>query len=104
MDDKTLAALKGSIAKWKSIVDGTGKDEGADNCPLCKQFIDCYEIDEEGNNICCVGCPVSQKTGKEGCLGSPYEKYSNCSEECKPRHARAELAFLKSLLPEEERI
>src|SRR5262245_41236356 len=33
MDDETLEALNGSIAKWQAIVGGTGEDEGAENCP-----------------------------------------------------------------------
>jgi len=38
MDEKTLAALRGSISKWEGIVAGTMQDSGASNCPLCKKF------------------------------------------------------------------
>jgi len=38
VDAKALEALKGSIKKWERIVEGTGVDEGADNCPLCELF------------------------------------------------------------------
>jgi hypothetical protein len=48
MDEKTLEALKGSIRKWEAIVDGTGEDDGADNCPLCHMFARPFlEADDE---------------------------------------------------------
>jgi len=50
MDAETMAALKGSIAKWEAIVAGAGKDFGASNCPLCRKFLIAYtalsEIDD----------------------------------------------------------
>ena len=104
MNQKTIKALKGSIVKWEKIVDGTGIDEGGDNCPLC------ILVDFE-----CNFCPVFNKTGKIVCNGTPYVKWVNhhvnhklsyrnrdCPEvECKicERHAKAEVEFLKSLLP-----
>jgi hypothetical protein len=98
MDEKTLIALKGSIAKWEGIVAGTVKDEGQDNCPLCQQFID------EG----CVACPVMGVTGHSGCWGSPYDDYAALEEgygseeyESVRDAAQAELDFLRSLLPDE---
>jgi hypothetical protein len=89
MDKTTLKALKGSIAKWEAIVAGTGHDNGGDNCPLCKMFL--YKE--------CHGCPVNEETGRKFCHGSPYEKWN---EYHSVGHAQAELAFLKSLLPEGE--
>lgn len=92
MDNKTLDALKGSIAKWQAIVDGTGEDLGCDNCPLCQLFWD--------NE--CVNCPVYEKTGEWRCDGSPYINYDeDLDDEAKKRSAQAELDFLISLLPEE---
>lgn len=60
----TQEALEGSIAKWEAIVAGTGVDYGDMNCPLCVM------ADERGDGCNC--CPVCQKTGSEGCAGSPY--------------------------------
>lgn len=96
MDAKTLIALRGSIAKWEGIVQGTVKDEGPDNCPLCLLF---YNDD-------CEGCPVSEATGETCCDDSPYPIYwgiANGQRDGDPvAAAQAELDFLKSLLPPEE--
>jgi len=100
MKAKTLEALKGSIAKWKAIANGTGGDWGGGNCPLCKLFA-------VGHNEC-VGCPVKAETGRIGCLGSPWDQWSElqagdypwkATSKAKKRAARAELKFLRSLLP-----
>jgi hypothetical protein len=101
MDDETLAALKGSIAKWEAIVDGTGVDDGPDNCPLCEIF---YAKE-------CIGCPVALKSGYPGCSNTPYEDqwgqvfsdcFTNIYRANTPERkvaAQAELHFLISLLP-----
>lgn len=98
MNKQTLKALKGSIKKWELIVAGEGKDLGAENCPLCQLFI------VRG----CKGCPVMEKTGYAECKGSPYDewikgtKFKNGRRADTPEKkklARAELKFLKSLLP-----
>lgn len=103
MNQATLRALKGSIKKWKRIVDKAGQDLGGDNCPLC-----------EISNAYCDNCPVYKKTGKYDCGETPYIKWiihhrevhanskSPHTIQCKicKRHAKAEVEFLKSLLPE----
>lgn len=89
MDEKTLTALKGSIAKWEAIVAKTGDDKGAKNCPLCQLF----NTENHGENECCIGCPVHAHTGKRWCNGTPYRGHPT------PESSRAELDFLKSLLP-----
>jgi hypothetical protein len=96
MNAETLAALRGSIAKWQAIVDGTGEDNGAENCPLCQMF-------RTDKNLC-TGCPVAEKTGRPFCWGSPYRDFVE-SESDKDAliAAKAELAFLQSLLPEAEK-
>lgn len=107
MNKKTLTALKGSIRKWEKIVQGKGIDDGIANCPLCHVF---YDND-------CKGCPVRKKTGYWCCIGSPHEEWEGWTPglpenesggydftgypEAK-KAARAELRFLKSLLPKEE--
>jgi hypothetical protein len=65
MKKETRAALLGSIKKWEKIVLGTGADNGEQNCPLCKLYI----------NHACQGCPVAEKTGDVFCDGSPYEYF-----------------------------
>lgn len=109
MDPETLEALKGSIAKWEGIVAGTATDQGERNCPLCRQF----------PTMTCDGCPVKARTGRSNCLGTPYYSEWMRLEEpdvrgcgcrkCKGERvaltdvgrsaAKAELDFLKSLLP-----
>jgi len=91
MKPKTLKALKGSILKWEKIVKGTGTNEGPRNCPLCKLF---WFSD-------CLGCPVKDKVKQSYCDGTPFRQY------CRGRNidsARAELDFLKSLLPKSRKV
>lgn len=111
MDNETLKALRGSIAKWEAIVAGTETDKGAENCPLCQMFSPTYERLPDR----CAGCPVRDETGIRGCVGSPYDTYSDLSDELNPESsdadraavkaaAQAELDFLKSLLPVERQV
>lgn len=108
MDEHTLASLQGSIAKWESIVAGTGKDDGPLNCPLCLQFHPDYRTDGMRS---CTGCPVTT-AGYRGCSNDEYAAFCEAEEELSFQgiedaatrmHAAAvaELAFLKSLLPSE---
>lgn len=105
MDERTLTALQGSIAKWEAVADGSGVDHGDANCPLCQVFND--------GKHCCDGCPVKQETGRGGCEDTPFDEWHEhrlekhrgmrraivpgCAE-C-ARLAQAELDFLRSLLP-----
>jgi hypothetical protein len=99
MDEKTLTALDGSIAKWKEIVAGRGTDEGINNCPLCAIF---YYA-----GAGCEGCPVSAKTGAPECDGSPYRDEwvhvagdgEKATEAAQIAAAQSELDFLISLRP-----
>ena len=95
MDARTRTALLGSIEKWQKIVDGTGEDKGSDNCPLCQEFRYRYR---------CHGCPVFSQTGQIGCRGTPYDDYESAEDnhdtDGRRAVAKAELAFLKCLLPE----
>jgi hypothetical protein len=102
MKDETKRALLGSIKKWEDIVAGTGKNLGSSNCPLCQRFGD---FDPDNPDLCVrVGereiepCPVSAKTGKGDCEGSPYYAYERAPS---PETAQAEVDFLRSLLPAE---
>ena len=114
MDDKTLTALKGSIAKWDAIADGTGADKGSQNCPLCVLFLG---DDEEGK---CEGCPVFEKTKYAMCGLTPYGDWwgayrretgkgptsesdgAFATTEHLKMLARKEADFLRSLLPESD--
>lgn len=105
----TLQAILGSIKKWERIVASPrGQDCGSDNCPLCKVFYEHY----------CAGCPVDEETDQDSCFGSPYTEWSIHQYEghlqhtfgsrvpgCKEclRLAKAELAFLRGLLPKVKR-
>jgi hypothetical protein len=96
MDKKTLKALHGSINKWIKIVRGTGEDHGENNCPLCQMF------NTSSND--CVGCPVFEATGEPFCKDTPYMEWlqfdtDRAKTESQIQTARAELAFLQSLLP-----
>jgi hypothetical protein len=101
MNAKTLKALKGSIRKWEKIVAGMGGDRGPANCALCEMFL---------HEHACRGCPVYSRTGQEGCRGTPYDDWKgrrhphgqNEVFATTPHYksaARAEVRFLKSLLP-----
>jgi hypothetical protein len=92
MDEKTLSALKGSIAKWESIVAGTATDKGTTNCPLCHLF----HSDYGPVGGYCKGCPVFEATGQRECWGTPYHAYRY---DRTTANAQKELNFLKSLLP-----
>ena len=89
MNKQTLKALKGSIKKWQGVTKGTIQDRGPVNCPLCQLFL-------LGEPSSCIGCPVCQKTKKTGCRGTPYTLYNVYGHK---KYARAEVKFLKSLLP-----
>lgn len=101
MDDKTRTALEGSIEKWRNIAEGTGYDHGPDNCPLCQAF-------QGKPDVGCKGCPVRDKTGQNYCRDTPYDAWfalhktvGSCWAVTPEQidAAKAELVFLKSLLP-----
>ncbi len=125
MEKSTLKALKGSIKHWKGIVAGKEVSHGTSNCPLCAEFYESEEKNEEtGLWELCVGCPVRAKTGEDSCDGSPYGDFARAAyiddeqggygiymydadtnantddiNTLALEHAKAELAFLQSLLP-----
>lgn len=92
MKKVTLKALKASIKHWE---EDDGHMEGG-NCALCRRFV---HVHNPKAGHCCIKstgekCPVYAKTGKIECEGTPYR--------CLPttRQRKAEIKFLKSLLPE----
>jgi len=91
-----------SIEKWKDIVNHLNEiqcvedfnkelEEGEENCALCEVY----------GAKDCKDCPVYQRTGKEGCLGTPYSEFKwACIKgmlKDMQRFARWELEFLISL-------
>ncbi len=110
MDNKTITALQGSIAKWEKVAFHGGIDDGYKNCPLCRLF---SEPDYEGQPGLphCDGCPVSLDVGTDGCDMTPYEDWqdyqfemgtnqSTVFDDKSKELAIKELEFLKSLLPD----
>jgi hypothetical protein len=105
MDDRTLEALKASIAKWERNARAETPAEyltATHHCPLCDLFY--WKSD-------CHGCPVSMRTAERNCWGTPYIEASKAKYEwwegtgtAEQAHAaaRAEVSFLKSLLPPDE--
>lgn len=90
MDDETLLAIiDACIDKWKKIMNGTGKEKGSINCPLCWVFVNTRtraqkRLDGEdvlpGMGSKCGYCPISQKTGgREMCRGTPYYGWSQAT-------------------------
>ena len=108
LSKRAETALRGSIKKWEKIAADKGEDLGGANCPLCKLY---YVHD-------CLACPVRLHTDAEYCEDTPYidwydhhyDDHSNISGvdslviECSVcvSLAKAELNFLRSLLPEAE--
>lgn len=97
MNNETRHALLGSICKWEQVSKNHKEEHGSTDCPLCRLFLGNY----------CQGCPVADRTGSGGCIGTPNERWSRLkyregnrfpySEE-QLAIAREELDFLRSLL------
>ena len=108
MQPETLTALKESIAHWERMESGTSSDLEApngDHCALCHKFCALYEEGDDEREDC-VGCPIKEHTNESGCNGTPFydardawHAYGESSPEFKAA-ARIQIAFLKSLLPE----
>lgn len=100
MKRKTLKALKASIEHWEVNTKVKEVDEINTTwraCALCQLFF------QNG----CVGCPVAERTERFRCLDTPYVTAYLAAQNGDLKEFRAaafdELAFLKSLLPEEEK-
>lgn len=107
---KTRLALEKSIAHWERMRDNPstcGENPWIKDCALCTLFV---ERDVDGQIIACDGCPVARRTGKPGCVDSPWEdaairwKMANClqwKDEARNAdwrdNAQVEIDFLKSL-------
>lgn len=111
MDAKTLEALKASIAKWeKNAKAKTSADYSThwSDCPLCLMF---NGDDIRATDDRCIGCPVYEKSGAKWCEETPFYEAVRAKDNWHVRSkfdtdkareaARAEVTFLKSLLPTE---
>jgi hypothetical protein len=103
MNPETLTALKVSIQHWEELSNATSLDDaniGPSSCALCGLFNTPLK---KRLGKTCIGCPVYERTGLEGCRNSPYENINRSFlGEDFPNfliHAKKELVFLKSLLP-----
>jgi hypothetical protein len=73
---KIKEILKEEIKLWEEIRAGKAEDAGSEG-PLCRIYFD--EITDGG--LPCTGCPIQKFTGnKNGCEGSPYEKWTDHHE------------------------
>ncbi len=114
METEKLKALKDSIEKWERLTKIECMDDvqiGPDECPLCVLY-------NNEENVC-KGCPVFEKTGQIHCEGTPYHMVETMYYDWRDDDgyytdeisyienfkyaAKAELKFLKSLLPEGEK-
>lgn len=111
MDKRMADALSASIAHWERNVaaetPGAGNTHASD-CALCHEFY------FRNGSMICDGCPVQLSTGREGCLGSPYNgahfalriwQKRPGDEDCRiawRAAAQRELDFLKGLRAEAE--
>lgn len=94
----TEKALRASIKHWE--IDGpTGVVMGGGSCALCNRFTSgdpnpqpCTRTTASGKTS--ERCPVYKKSGYHNCLDTPYNPFPTHSE------VKAEVKFLKSLLPE----
>lgn len=110
-----LTALEQSIEHWKDVVSNPlTTNIGRRDCALCNIFNALALVTP------CAGCPVSERTGRRFCEGSPFTVFENTRKElrraCCLRSeqnkenainilrplAQAELDFLISLRPNTE--
>lgn len=101
MLEKTLEALKDSIAKWKKNCEVKSLDNvllGSSTCPLCNLFNPSGDLYYEDK---CVGCPVYENTGTMYCNNTPYEQIEDDDVDFDTfiELAHEEVKFLESLLP-----
>jgi hypothetical protein len=105
MTPEAKQALEKSIEHWERLAANRrlpGEKVGRDHCNLCILY------NYSGSD--CEGCPVKEKTGREGCMRTPYDKIAHLNMMTPSSYAsqeflevaKEELLFLKSLLPKEE--
>jgi hypothetical protein len=113
MDVRTAEALERSIEHWREVCAAQMPDvqTGDQSCALCHLFHPYYRLNDDA----CGGCPISGRTARMFCRGTPYsdadsshtdwlfarkssdEEAMQRAESAFRAAARAELAFLESL-------
>jgi len=104
-----MTPLEESIEHWERLVSGNrlpNENIGINDCALCRAYL--YNSSVKA----CVGCPVSETTGKTHCENTPYNLVMKIKAEMFfipysvfldtkefKEAAKKELEFLKSLLP-----
>jgi len=69
---KDISLLTLSALKWQRIAFRESSDDAIDDCALCHE----YYVGGTQKYLSCAGCPIKEKTGKQFCIGSPYEDWS----------------------------
>jgi len=113
MDKETRMALEASIRHWEANLATDDPHQASYSyldCALCQLFDNEDEVDDEGNPLdVCFKCPVMQATGESGCRNTPYARARVAISAWRrgaPKpvaEIQAEIDFLKSLLPEDEK-
>lgn len=110
MNRNTLTALRKSIKHWEENLSAARPQDastGSLACALCEQFLG--KVSDKFP-YGCAGCPVAERIGKPVCAMTPWRVAYNTWSAWKRgrgrgvafRNAcRAEIKFLKSLLPKE---
>ncbi len=55
------------LEKWFGVWSRGDAERGRTDCAFCDEFFD----------LECVGCPILFKTGKNACVGTPYEHFDH---------------------------
>ena len=110
MNPQALNALRESISHWEAMRDDWRSSvPNSENCALCRVY-----NHRENAIFDCLGCPITNATGYRYCVNTPYEAArklrrhlhsDSTSEQLAQWHkaATAEIEFLKSLVPTEEK-
>ena len=66
--------IKGCIKHWETLLEGKSHNTTPDgiNCSLCLQFTSMNEAHNSAGKDYCEGCPISLRTGRIDCNGTPY--------------------------------
>lgn len=83
LNEEQRKALQESIEHWRDNVERHARGEsmnlGSEYCACCA-YAD--SLHPNGDGTSCDGCPISQYTGKDDCLRTPY--YAVATEKAPP--------------------
>ena len=74
MADNATTELKWEVVEhWlENWSDPKNAKWSGSNCAFCREF-SCGDDDAIAGNESCLGCPIRELTGMDGCSGSPWE-------------------------------